>query len=90
MMGTFAVHLAAARLNSSPHVVLRQELIRRLSRFMPPIMLLPVGASIAALTLCGTSVLWILDALGPGTEQHQFTKPSHNQSYDRTSSKGEL
>jgi uncharacterized membrane protein len=45
-------------------VLLRQELIRRLSKFMPPIMLLPVVGSIGAMTLCRTSVLWLHDALG--------------------------
>ena len=64
VMGSFAVHPAAARLNPSPHVLLRQELIRRLSKFMPPIMLLPVVASIGAMTVCRTSVLWALEALG--------------------------
>lgn len=63
-MGTFAVHPAAARLDASPHIVLRQELIRRLSKVLPPFMLLPIPASIGALTLCRTSVSWPLDALG--------------------------
>lgn len=57
VMGSFAVHPATARLNASPHVLLRQELLRRLSKFMPPIMLFPVVASISAMTLCRTSVL---------------------------------
>jgi len=64
VMGTVAVHSAAARLDASPHVLLRQELIRRLQRFLPPFMLLPVPTSIAAITLCRTSVSWPLDALG--------------------------
>ena len=64
LMGSFAVHPAAARLNTSPHVLLRQELIRRLGRWMPPFMLLPVLASTVAIMLCRTSVFWTLDALG--------------------------
>ena len=64
VMGTIAVHPAAARLDAAAHVILRQELIRRLQRFLPPFMLLPVPASIAAITLCRTSVSWPLDALG--------------------------
>ena len=64
LMGSFAVHPAAARLNTSPHVLLRQELIRRLGRWMPPFMLLPVLASTVAIMLCRTSVSWTRDALG--------------------------
>ena len=64
VMGSLAVHPAAARLAALPHVFLRQELIRRLSRWMPPFMLLPVVASIGAMTLCGTSVIRVLDGLG--------------------------
>jgi hypothetical protein len=56
VMGAIAVHPAAARLDASPHVILRQELIRRLQRFLPPFMLLPVPASTAAMTLCRMSV----------------------------------
>ena len=63
-MGTFAVHPAAGKLDSAAHLRLRQELIRRLSKFMPPIMFLPVVASIGAMTMCRPSVLWILDAVG--------------------------
>ena len=64
MMGSVAVHPAAARLAAFPHVFLRQELIRRLSRWMPPFMLLSVVASIGTMTLCGTSVLRVLNGLG--------------------------
>lgn len=64
VMGTFAVHPAASRLDPSPHALLRQELIRRLAMFLPPFMLLPIPASIWALTLCRTSVAWGLDAFG--------------------------
>ena len=63
-MGTFAVHPAAGRLDAAAHLRLRQELIRRVSKLMPPIMFLPVVTSIGAMTLCRTSVLWVLDALG--------------------------
>ena len=64
VMGTIAVHPAVARLDASDHIVLRKELIRRLQLFLPPFMLLPIPASIAALTLCRASVSWPLDALG--------------------------
>ena len=63
LMGTFAVHPAFARLNASHHIVLRQEMIRRLQVFLPPFMLLPIPTSVAALTLCRASVSWPLDAL---------------------------
>jgi hypothetical protein len=52
-MGAVAVHPAAARLDASPHVLFRRELIRRLQRFLPPFMLLPVPASIARLRFAG-------------------------------------
>src|SRR5215470_4769449 len=64
LMGTFAVHPAAARLDGSAHVLFRQELIRRLARRMPPLMLLPVFASIWAMALCRTAILWGFEALG--------------------------
>ena len=64
LMGTFAVHPAFARLNASHHIVLRQEMIRRLQVFLPAFMLLPIPTSVAALTLCRASVSWPLDALG--------------------------
>jgi uncharacterized membrane protein len=64
LVGTFAVHPAASLLNASAHLLLRQELIGRLARWMPPFMFLPVIASISAMTLCQTSVLLALDALG--------------------------
>ena len=64
VVGTFAVHPAVARLDASPHVLLRQELIRRLSSFLPPFMLLPIPASVGALIFCRTSVAWPLDIFG--------------------------
>lgn len=64
MMGGFAVHPAAARLGPSAHVLLRQELIRRLARWMPLFMFLPVFASVGSMMLCRTSVFWTLDVLG--------------------------
>ena len=64
LMGSFAIHPAAARLGASAHVLLRQELIRRLARWMPLFMFLPVVASIAAMTLCRGAVFLVLDALG--------------------------
>lgn len=35
VMGTLAVRPAAAALDPAPHLVLRQQLIRRLSKIMP-------------------------------------------------------
>ena len=64
LMGTIAVHPAFARLDASNHIILRQEMIRRLQLFLPPFMLLPIPSSIAALTLCHGSVSGRLDALG--------------------------
>jgi len=63
-MGTFAVHPAAARLGGSSHVLLRQELIRRLARWMPLFLIVPVFASVGAMIQCKTSVFWSLNALG--------------------------
>ena len=63
-MGTFAVHPAAAKLDASQHIVLRQELIRRLSKFMPPLMLLPIAGASGALASCLPSAAWPLDTLG--------------------------
>jgi uncharacterized membrane protein len=63
-MGTVAVYPAAGMLAESGHVRLRQELIRRLAKYLPPFMLLPIVASIPAMTLCGTTGLRALDALG--------------------------
>lgn len=64
VMGSFAIHPAAARLGASAHVLFRQELIRRLARWMPPFMFLPVFASIAAMTVCSGVVFLVLDTLG--------------------------
>ena len=63
-MGWISVHPAAATLDASAHLQLRQELILRLARFLPLFMFLSVVASIAAMLLCRTSVAWGLDALG--------------------------
>jgi len=41
VMGTFAVHPAAADLAAPSHILLRQQLIRRLQEFLPPFMLPP-------------------------------------------------
>ena len=62
--GTVAVHPATARLDAPSHLLLSQELIRRLQRALSPFMLLPVPAVIAAVVLCPTSVSWPVDALG--------------------------
>lgn len=64
VMGTFAVLPATARLEGSAHVLMRQHLIGRLSMFMPPLMLLPIAASIGALTVCRTSVSLTFDGFG--------------------------
>jgi uncharacterized membrane protein len=63
-MGTVAVHPAMAKLDPASHLLVRQDLIRSLQRFLPPFMLVPIPASIAAPTLCRASVSWPLDALG--------------------------
>ena len=63
VMSAFAVLPAAARLDDSAHVLMRQHLTRLLSRFMPPLLLLPIAASIGAVTLCRASVSLILDTL---------------------------
>jgi uncharacterized membrane protein len=63
-IGTFAVHPAAAKLDPGPHIVLRQKLIRRLSRFLPPFMLLPIPLALAALMICRASVSLPLEAIG--------------------------
>ena len=64
VMGTFAVLPAASRLEGPAHVLLRQHLIGRLSRFMPPLMLFPIAASVGALALCPSSVSFTFDMLG--------------------------
>ena len=64
VMGTFAVLPAAARLEPTAHVLMRQHLIGRLSWFMPPLMLLPIAASIVALTFCRTTVSLAFDGFG--------------------------
>ena len=64
LMGTIAVHPAFARLDAPHHIVLRQEMIRRLQLFLPTFLLLPIPASIATLTFCHAPVSWPLDALG--------------------------
>jgi len=49
VMGTFAVHPAVSELDAAAHMLVRQQLIRRLARFMPPLVLLPVAVIIAKL-----------------------------------------
>jgi uncharacterized membrane protein len=63
-IGTFALHPAAARLDPPQHIVFRQELICRLSRFLPPFMLLPLAAAPAAATLCRAWARWPIDLVG--------------------------
>jgi len=55
-IGTFAMHPAAARLDPAHHIIFRQELIRRLSRFLPPFMLTPLVVVPLAMTLCRSSI----------------------------------
>jgi len=64
VMGSFAVHPAAARLDPLSHLFLRQQLIYRLSKFMPPVMLLSVAACVAALAFCPTPLSWRINASG--------------------------
>ena len=51
LMGTLAVRPAAGRLDASEHVLFRHQLIQRLSKLMPPLMLLPVVTSCILLPL---------------------------------------
>jgi uncharacterized membrane protein len=63
-IGTVAIHPAADRLDGPAHLLLRQELIRRLQRALPLFMLLPLPAVVVALALCHASVSRPLDVLG--------------------------
>jgi len=63
-MSAFIVLPAAARLDASAQVLFRQLLIRRLAKFIPPLMLLPIAAAVVALIVCRTSVKWSLESLG--------------------------
>ena len=63
VMSAFAVLPAAAKLDDSAHVLMRQHLTRPLSRFIPPLLLLPIAASIGGVTLCRASVSLIFDTL---------------------------
>ena len=63
VMSAFAVLPAAAKLDASAHILMRQHLTRPLSEFMPPLMLTPIAASIGAVTICRTSVSLALDEL---------------------------
>ena len=63
-IGTFAMHPAIGQLEARGHVLFRQELIRRLSRFLPPFMLLPLVAAPAAIIWCRASVVASVDAVG--------------------------
>ena len=63
-MSAYVALPAAARLDASSHLLFRQQLIHRLAKFMPPLMFLPVAASIAVLAFCRTQVVWPLDAIG--------------------------
>lgn len=60
-MSAFGVLPAAAKLDTSAHILMRQHLGRPLSKFMPPLMLIPIAASIGAVTICRTSVSSALD-----------------------------
>src|SRR5215472_8716876 len=63
-MGCIAVHPASATLSAAAQLKLRQQLIRRLARYLPPFMFLPVFASVFAILMCRMSVVWGLDVLG--------------------------
>jgi uncharacterized membrane protein len=63
-IGAVAIHPAAERLDGPAHRLLRQELIRRLQRALPPFMLLPLPAVIGALARCHASISRPLDVLG--------------------------
>jgi uncharacterized membrane protein len=64
LIGTLAVHAAAEALEAPAHLRVRQELIRRLSRFWPPFMLAPIAVVPMAMTWCRTTVSVPIDAAG--------------------------
>jgi hypothetical protein len=51
VMGTLGVRPAAVRQNASEHVFFRHQLIHRLSKLMPPLMLIPLATWCALLPL---------------------------------------
>jgi len=63
LTGSFALHPAAATLDAPSHLLLRQQLIHRLSKLMPPLMLLPVAACITAFMFCRISMSWEINTL---------------------------
>jgi len=63
-IGTFAMHPASAQLDPASHLIFRQEVIRRLSRFLPPFMLAPLVAVPFAMTFCRSSIAVSFDAVG--------------------------
>ena len=65
-IGWIAGHPAADTLSASAQLQLRREVIRRLARYMPPFMFLPVFASVFAILKCQVSVIVTLDELGFG------------------------
>ena len=48
LMGTIGIRPAADNLEATPHLLLRQHLIRRLSKFMPWLMVFAIAASALA------------------------------------------
>ena len=64
LLAAFAVHPAVASLDPRSQVLLRQELIRRLSRLLPPFMLLPIPSAVTAIILCPTRIHRWLDTAG--------------------------
>jgi len=62
-IGTFAVHPASARLDPTGHFIFRQEVIRRMSRFLPPFMLAPLLSAPLAMTFCRSLTTVSVDAL---------------------------
>jgi uncharacterized membrane protein len=64
LMSTLGLRPAAAMLEAAQQVFLRQQLIQRLSKLMPPFMLLPIAASSVILVFHGTSGDWPIAAAG--------------------------
>lgn len=64
VISRLAIQPAAERLDPSAHLVFRQQLIHRLSKLMPPLMLLPILACIGAIAFCQASVFWPIDVFG--------------------------
>ena len=64
LMSTLGLRPAAGMLEAAQQVFLRQQLFQRLSKLMPPLMLLPIAASSVILVFNGTSGDWPIAAAG--------------------------